>query len=96
MERTGVIALVKLGIGLVTGLAAGYFMDGIVGRELEKDQSKGIKRTMVSIGAMATSLVVADKIGDGCASVVDDLVETYDNYKKLKELGDGGDSNGNA
>ena len=51
---------------------------------------------MVSIGAMATSLVVADKIGDGCASMVDDIVESYDNYKKLKELGNGGDSNGNA
>lgn len=96
MERTGVIALVKLGIGLVTGLAAGYFVDGVVGRELDRDQSKGIKRAMVSIGAMATSLVVADKIGDGCASMVDDIVESYDNYKKLKELGNGGDSNGNA
>lgn len=96
MERTGVIALVKLGIGLVTGLAAGYFVDGVVGRELDRDQSKGIKRAMVSIGAMATSLVVADKIGDGCASMVDDIVALYDNYKKLKELGNGGDSNGNA
>ncbi len=96
MERTGVIALVKLGIGLVTGLAAGYFVDGVVCRELDRDQSKGIKRAMVSIGAMATSLVVADKIGDGCASMVDDIVESYDNYKKLKELGNGGDPNGNA
>lgn len=96
MERTGVIALVKLGICLVTGLAAGYFADGIVDRELEKDQSKGIKRVIVSIGAMATSLVVADKVGDGCASIVDDIVESYDNYKKLRELGNGGDSNGDA
>ena len=96
MERTGVIALVKLGICLVASLAAGYFADSIVDRELEKDQSKGIKRMIVSIGAMATSLVVADKVGDGCASIVDDLVESYDNYKKLRELGNGGDSNGDA
>ena len=96
MERTGVIALVKLGICLVTGMAAGYFADGIADRELEQDQSKGIKRVIVSIGAMATGMVVADKVGDGCASIVDDLVESYDNYKKLRELGNGGDSNGDA
>lgn len=95
MDKNVIVGLAKLGVGIVSGLAAGYFMDGIVSREVSKDSSKGIRKAIVGLGAAATSLAVSNFVGDSCSSMVDDIMESINTYKEMKALQEGTDD-GNA
>lgn len=96
MNRKTVMSIVKVGIGLLAGVAAESFIGGVIDRESEKDKSTGIKKAMVKLGAAATGWAVADKVADSCMSMVDDISSALDEYSELKKLATGGEDDGNA
>lgn len=95
MDKNVIVGMAKLGVGIVSGLAAGYFMDGIVSREVSKDSSKGIRKAIVGLGAAATSLAVSDFVSNSCICMIDDIIGSINICKEAKALREGTED-GNA
>lgn len=94
MNRKTITSLVKLGVGLLVGVAAESFIGGVIDRASANDQTTGVKKVMVKLGALATGWAVADKVAESCMSTVDDISHCIDEYVDMKKLISGGDENG--
>lgn len=78
MKRNAVINIVKIGLGIVSGVGIGIVAGTLTGRFCDKENLSLAKKVAVLVGGAALGGALGDMAKNYTDSLIDDGVECYD------------------